>query len=116
MSLEYTWEKLSVAVGGMVRSQESLQDRLMGAYLCFHPLREGDFPEGELRKSFHDIMHALTWQPAKGDEGTVRATTQQMTDQEASDLIEKLFSLYEEITRLDGIEEYQAEKKISSGR
>lgn len=106
MSLEYTWEKLSVAVEGMARSQESLQDRLMGAYLCFHPLREKDFPKGELRESFHDIMHALTWRPAQGDEGTVKATTQQMTDQEASELIEKLVSLYDEITQSYGVEEH----------
>lgn len=100
MSLGYTWEKLFVAVEGMARSQESLQDRLMGAFLCFHLLREDDFPKGELRDAFHDIKHALTWRPAQGDEGTVKATTQQMTDQEASELIGKLVSLYDEITRL----------------
>lgn len=116
MPLGYAWEKLSVAVAGMARSQESLQYRLVEAHLCFHSLREDDFPKGELREAFHDIIHALTWRPAQGDEGTVKATTQQMTDQEASELIEKLVSLYDEISQLYGVEEHQAEKKTSSRR
>lgn len=105
MSLDYTWEKLHGAVAGMATSTESLQDRLMGAFLVFHPLRAEDFPEGELRASFQDIKHALTWRPAQGDEGTVRATTLQMGDQEARDLIEKIVSLYDEIARVYGVEE-----------
>lgn len=105
MSLNYTWEKLFVAVLGMAKSESSLQDRLVGAHLSFHTLRDKDFPEGELRGSFQEIMHALTWRPAKGDEGTVRATTSLMGNQEASELVEKIVSLYDEVAQLLGAED-----------
>ncbi len=105
MSLNYTWEKLFVAVLSMAKSDSSLQDRLVGAYLSFHTLRDEDFPEGELRESFQEITHALTWRPARGDEGTVRATTHLMGDQEAGELVEKIVSLYDEVTRLHGAED-----------
>ena|SRR5687767_2232117 len=97
MSLRYVDEKLFVAVLGMARSQDSLQDRLMGAWLNFHTLQDRDLPEGDLRDQFQEITHALTWREAKGDEGTVRATTSQMSDQEASGFIEKIVSLYAEV-------------------
>ena len=105
MSLNYTWEKLFVAVLSMAKSDSSLQDRLVGAYLSFHTLRDEDFPEGELRESFQEITHALTWRPARGDEGTVRATTHLMGDQEAGELVEKIVSLYDEVARLHGAED-----------
>jgi hypothetical protein len=63
-----------------------------------------DFPEGELRESFQEIKHALIWRPAKGNEGTVKATTLQMGDQEARELIEKIPSLYDEIAQFYGVE------------
>ncbi|GLV61179.1 hypothetical protein KDH_79950 [Dictyobacter sp. S3.2.2.5] len=110
MSLSYTWEKLFVAVLGMARSEASLQDRLMGAYLSFHTLRDADFPKDELRTSFQEITHALTSQPAKGNEGTVQATTSLMGDQEAAELIEKIVSLYDEVAQLLGAEDYQRDK------
>ena len=105
MSLNYTWEKLFVAVLGMAKSDESLQDRLVGAHLSFHTLGDEDFPEGELRESFQEIMHALTWRPAKGDEGTVRATTSLMGNQEAAELVEKIVSLYDKVAQLHGAED-----------
>ena len=109
MSLSYTWEKLFVAVLGMAKSDESLQDRLMGAYLSFHTLRDEDFPEGDLRKSFHEIRYALTLRPAKGDEGTVRASTRLMRNKEAGELIEKIVSLYDEVARLHGAKDELSE-------
>jgi len=104
MSLNYTWEKLFVAVLGMAKSDESLQDRLVGAHLSFHTLRDEDFPEGELRKSFQEIMYALTLRPAREDKGTVRASTRLMRNKEAGELVEKIVSLYDEVAQLHGAE------------
>lgn len=105
MSLSYTWEKLFVAVLSMAKSDASLQDRLVGAYLSFHTLQDENFPEGELRESFKEIKFQLTMRPAKGNEGTVRASTRLMKDKEAGELIEKIVSLYDEVAQLHGAED-----------
>lgn len=101
MSLSYAFEKLSVAISSMAKDTNSLQERLRGAYLIFHPLRAEDFPR-DLSNQYREIEKSLTKVPAVGDEGTVMATTRAMSDEEAAKLIESIVDLFTEVAERYG--------------
>ena len=89
-ALNYGWEKLFVAVDGMARSRGSLQERLRDAYVSsLIRLGPGSVPADE-EDRLAEIAERLTSVPAKGDEGTVAATTAVMSDEDARQLIEKI--------------------------
>jgi hypothetical protein len=58
MALNYAWEKFYLAVHSLI-SDDMLDERLAGAALNLNPLTAEDFPEGELRKRFSDLMRNL---------------------------------------------------------
>ncbi len=107
MSLDYAYEKLSVAVISMATSTDSLQKRLANAYVYgFHTIGldvKADLTPN-LRSLYHEIEKNLTKEPARGDEGSIVATTNVMRDEEAKKLIEQIVYLYEEIAQLIGRE------------
>jgi len=90
--LSYAREKLSVGIISLIKGSNPIQERLFGAYMSFHPLRVDDFPE-DLQGDYRDIMDLLTKAKPKGDEGSVKATLNQMTEEEANIIAEKLFNL-----------------------
>lgn len=99
MGIEYAFEKLSVACSYAMTSEASLQDRLNGAAIDgFLRLENADLPS-ELQERFNLLKRALTSKPAKGDEGTVVATTSQMKSSEAAKWLEEIFALYTEIAQ-----------------
>jgi hypothetical protein len=107
MSLDYAYEKLSVAVTSMATSTDSLQNRLANAYITgFHTIGlnvNADLPPN-LRPLYHQIERNLTKVPVQGDEGRVVATTRVMRDEEAKELIEQIVYLYDEVAQLIGRE------------
>jgi len=107
MSLDYAYEKLSVAVTSMATSTDSLQNRLANAYIYgFHTIGldvNADLPPN-LRSLYREIEKNLTKVPARGDEGSVVATTSVMRDEEAKKLIEQIVYLYDEVAQLIGRE------------
>lgn len=104
MSLEYAYEKLSVAVAGMATSTDSLQKRLANAYLSFHTIGldvKADLPSN-LQSLYHEIENSLTRVPPQGSEGSILATTRTLRDEEAYRLIEQVVELYDEVAQLIG--------------
>lgn len=100
MSLSYAWQKFYTAVSGMALHKGSLQARLEDAAFSLSTLREADFPEGELRTAFLGIMQAVASHPVRqGHQGARKATTQAMEEYEAEAVIERIVSLYDNVTR-----------------
>lgn len=107
MSLNYTWEKFHVAVSALASGTGSIQERLCNAYIYSLMLLEvhepNDLPE-TMRNDFEEITRELTAvEPSEG-EGSVQASTNAMTDTKASEIAEKILSLYNRITRMYAVE------------
>jgi hypothetical protein len=97
--LSHPSEKLRAAILGMMRSTGSLQDRLARACILeLTPASMGNvsLPE-HIRNQIATIMKEVTKSPPVGNEGTIIATTQKMTDDEASVVIEKILLLYDDV-------------------
>lgn len=99
----YAWEKLFGAVLGMTRSTSSLQVRLADAYVyhLIHIRPEENLPE-DLRPQLAEIAAAMQTQTAKGDEGDAMASALILDEMAARNLIEKVVSLYNDVTARQG--------------
>lgn len=91
---DYAREKLWQAIHSLV-GEGSIQERLAGAAMVLTRLHrpDEDLPE-HLREDFKAVMHALTKEPAVGNEGTITATTRKLTAEEGRDLAGKILSIY----------------------
>jgi len=96
VNVSYAREKLSVGLISLAKGSDPIQMRLWDAYMSFHPLRENDFPK-DLQEDYKEIKDLLTKVKPKGDEGSVKATLSQMTEEEANIIAEKLAILCFEI-------------------
>lgn len=104
MSLSYTWQKLHAAVLILASGTGTIQERLCDAYVdsLIRLHDPNDFPL-EMRKDFEAIQKELTAVPPSGNEGSAKASTNDMTDDKASEIAEKIVSMYDEITRMDEV-------------
>jgi hypothetical protein len=108
MSLEYAYEKFYLAVIGMAQSKKKMRERLEEAYV-YHIIhvREEDIPS-ELLQEFCILKKMISSRPPRGTwEGSIRATTQQMSPRELSEaarLTVHLFAAQHE-------KDYQAARK-----
>ena len=107
MALNYGWEKLFCACDYAVGSNETLQAWLAAAISSnVHLLSRDDLPSDVAWARLKKILSATTCKPAKGNEGTIAATTSQMTDEEAAKWLREIMSLFsdvaEEYGRLQG--------------
>jgi len=101
MELGYTRQVLDLAVESFVADTGSLQDRLCAAYVShLIKLREENFTPA-LWLRFERLKKAVTMYAAKGDEGVVKASTSKMTDNEASQWIKEILSLFSVVAGLD---------------
>jgi hypothetical protein len=101
MELGYTRQVLDLAVESFVADTGSLQDRLCAAYVShLIKLREENFTPA-LWLRFERLKKAVTMYAAKGDEGVVKVSTSKMTDNEASQWIKEILSLFSEVAGLD---------------
>ncbi len=101
MSIGYTWEKLHDAVLTLASGTGSIQERLCDAYVysLIRLQKQDDFPV-EMRDDFEVIQKELTAVQPFGEEGSVKASTNAMTDDKASKIAEKIVSMYDKITRM----------------
>lgn len=100
MSLNYAKEKLHVAVSTLSTGTADIQTRLADAYISsVIRIRDEDLPP-DLRRDLKAITKAITRVPAKGDEGSVRATVDTMSDNQCSELAAEIFELHEAVNRL----------------
>lgn len=101
MSLAHACEDFYKAVASMAKSTDSLQERLVRAYTHgLSPTQLEDLPE-DIRPSFVELKEAMTSARSTG-EGTVAATTERMSDQEAKRLINKIVEIYEKLAAEEG--------------
>jgi hypothetical protein len=97
MSLEYAMEKFFTAVYTAAVSELPLQQRLRDAYAynIIH-VDQGDVPD-EVWTRLERFRHAVSHRPALGNEGTITATTSQLTSDEARTLLTEMVGIYERI-------------------
>ena len=98
MDIGYIWEKLYIAIRGLASSEQPLRTRLLDAHLTFHTLQVDDFPE-RFRSAFHDITAPLTQREPAGNEGSVVASVNAMTNEEVQQTIHSIVRLYDTICR-----------------
>ena len=103
MELGYARQVLDLAVESFVADTGSLQDRLCAAYVShLIKLREENFTPA-LWLRFERLKKAVTMYAAKGDEGVVKASTSKMTDNDASQWIKEILSLFSVVAELDAM-------------
>lgn len=97
--LMYVYQKLGAAILRMMQSAESLQERLAAA--CTFELFPASLGNAslqlDLREQLEKIIAEVTKVPETAGEGKINATTQQMSDDEARAIIEKIFMLYDDV-------------------
>jgi hypothetical protein len=103
MKLTDPYERFIVAVELLATSPASLQRRLEGAYRSVISIEPKDFDDEEMEATFEQIRsRIMTIQHGQID--SIAATCRQMSDQEAAEIADFIFSLFLRI----------AEKRLSS--
>ena len=97
MALNYAWEKFHIAMGSLATDTRSLQERLAAAYAFNIMMLDEKDVTPEILERLEKLGQKLTSKGAVGDEGTIEATTSQMTDMEARELILEIVSLHDDV-------------------
>jgi hypothetical protein len=101
-SLSYQSEKLTIAVRGLAASPLHIQQRLAHAAQALTSIIPGGphpMPTEELQTRWDEWWTSISHHPADDDTGTIGSTTSRMTDAEAREVAEELFSIYAEVER-----------------
>jgi hypothetical protein len=93
MNLTRLYEKFMVAADMLATSPASLQRRLEGAYRSLIDVDPEDFDDREMRATFKQILSRIT-RIQDGQIGSIAATCRQMSDQEAAEVADFMFSLF----------------------
>jgi len=93
MKVNHLFEKFMVAIDVLATSPASLQKRLEGAYKSFIDLEPKDFDDGEMQATFEQIRSRLT-RVQHGQIDSIAATCRKMSDQEAAEVADFIFSLF----------------------
>jgi hypothetical protein len=93
MKFTSLYEKFMVAVDVLATSPASLQKRLEGAYRSFIDIEPKDFDDDEMQATFEQIRSRLT-RVQQGQIDAIAATCRQMSDQEAAEVADFIFSLF----------------------
>jgi hypothetical protein len=96
LALDYTKEKFWQAVHSLATGAGAIQDRLAGAAQYLIRLQPDDLP-AKLRKEFEGMQHELTKEEASGDEGSIVATTRQLSPEQGSKLANRILNIYMEL-------------------
>jgi hypothetical protein len=87
------FEKFMVAVDVLATSPAPIQKRLEGAYKSFVAVESKDFDDAQMQATFEQIRSRLT-RGQHGRTDSVAASCRQMSDQEASEVADFIFSLF----------------------
>ena len=96
---KYAFEKLSMAVRILATNPDSLQRRLEHAYYAFQTVHEDKLDQVDQKRMFREIRETITAVDGKDGHGGVQATLNEMSDDAARELAEKIFSLFTSILR-----------------
>jgi hypothetical protein len=94
VALNYGCEKFGSSIESALTNTDPLQNRLAAVMLGVNHLQRDDFPDNATWERFRKLLTGTTMLPAKGDEGTIQATTSQMTDDEARQWLHEAFYIY----------------------
>jgi hypothetical protein len=93
MKFNYAREKFANAVYWLTTAPHSLPDRLLGALVEFIPIEPDlDLPEN-MRLEFVNLRRQVTRELAKENEGTIVATLEIMSVDEAVEIARKIYDL-----------------------
>lgn len=96
----YGWEKFYGALRGATRSSWSLQRRLESVVMGICHLRRDSFPSDESWERFDSFLKVTSKSDARNEhEGTIHATTSQMSDEDAVRLLETTFDIFNDLAR-----------------
>jgi hypothetical protein len=105
MGVDYGWEKFYSALRYALQSNESLQERLESVIIGVCHLQRDSFPSDESWEHFDSLMKETMKRAARtSHEGTIHATTSQMSDEEAGRLLESAFDLFSDLAEKYGAE------------
>ena len=93
MKFTHLFENFMVAVDVLATSPASLQKRLEGAYRSFIDIEPKDFDDDEMQATFEQIRSRLT-RVQHGQVDSIAATCREMSDQEAAEVADFIFSLF----------------------
>ena len=93
MKLTHLYERFMVAVEVLATSPASLQRRLEGACRSLNKVEPKDFDDEEMQVTFEQIRSRLT-RVQHGQIDSIAATCRQMSDQEAAEIADFIFSLF----------------------
>jgi hypothetical protein len=100
----YPWEKLYNACAAAISSAQRPQDRLRSAaWEVSLLLHNAQIPDRKLRERMEQLVATCNSKPSQG-EGTLPATTSQMPDDEAGDLLEDVFDMVARVAELKALE------------
>jgi hypothetical protein len=103
MGVDYAWEKFFTSLHYAVAGSDSLQSRLASVIMGVHHLGADSFPaDGEIWEEFQVLKRETTKLQARGNEGTIQATTSQMTDDEAAKWLRVAFGIFSDIAKAYG--------------
>lgn len=108
MSLSYAYEKFYLAVIGMASSPKSLRERIEQAYVyeIIH-VRDEDVPISVLPE-WHKLKEMVTRRsPSHPSEGSVRASTQQMSWREVHEAARLITHIFDNVSAAQHNEDYR---------
>jgi hypothetical protein len=94
--MSYTDEKFYMAIRALAIGDGRIKDRLFNAYIYHLNGRHLQIPE-EWQAEFENIIVELTMVKPKGTEGSVKASLELMTDDRATEIADRLLSMFLEI-------------------
>ncbi len=89
---KYTYAKLSDSVGILATHQGTLRERIVFAFVPLITISPQDFPD-ELGQKFDDLMKRAGVVKAEGDESDMRATLQEMSEDNVASLAREIRDL-----------------------
>lgn len=101
MKYDYAWEKLYTAVKTLAASEVRIQERLAAAWL-YSGVRLSNAVTPYLPKDLqpeYDAIHAALTKVSDSERGAINATCAAMSDEEASNLAERIVTLYDSVCR-----------------
>jgi hypothetical protein len=109
MTVFYSFEKLYLAISGAVSSDETLQIRLAHAYIDHLAYISEDNVPAEVRVKLQALKQALTSSPALAN--AAMASTAAMSDEEASNWLKEIVSMFSKVAQAHGVEMDRDETK-----
>lgn len=97
----YVREKLAAGISCLVGLGD-IRSRLVNAFISITTIDGSNFSDEELGKRFDALYSRITSVSAQGGEGTIQATVNTMSEEDASDVAHELLDLYASALRASG--------------